>query len=760
MSTHKGFALVRFLAPFAVITTAFAQGSPPSDTGGASPSVPGPAPGQAPAGDLVQMSRFEVTTTQGKGYTATNSVGGFKTSEKLLDIPQVDLVVTRDLMNDIGYDTTSEVLQFLGISATTNGESARIRGGAALTPYIDELPDGLPFADAAWYDSYQVIKGPVQVLYLNAALSGLVIKTAKKALPYNQEIITGSVNSWGKFHITADFTGPLWDVAGTKIDYRVVDSYWHGPEYFSYLHERKNTVMIGTKIIWKDSVITAYLTNWEMLQYPGSGGIIRPDGQVFTGAGRKEAGEVPNDLVWWWGYHGYFQLLTKLGQNWESRLKAGGYMMRRYSVEGEHFNTAVDWDNQLISIQSRQDNYNQQYFSMVEDMQGNYDFGTAFKQIDSFGWGLYDYSLKTRLWSGANVPRWTSQPNYSATTGGGVGGVIIPINSAAAYGAVSMPTWQEYDTYPPANEGLHAEQLVWNFYWQHTIDIIPNWLTIVGGWSYAGITLWSVANVSTLPWTSVQTPAQSFVHRLGAVLHVVKGVSIYTNAATAFSPPGAGNVLQNGLLPPVIVGKAQEVGLKTSLFGDRISTDFAWFKMTTTNTEVAGGTLPSGLTFYNLLAFNVQEGIDGDISLQLTPGWQFIGTFYAGHNLDQLGRPVGNSYDNSWTFFTRYNFQRSSALHGFAFGTGMARIGGRWDPDVNLNNASELTPFNHWSGEIKMYTGTVWDGFGEYAFNKHLGLKVNVANILNEIYPQTSSTALGTEPSVPRTVFVEGTYKF
>jgi len=107
--------------------------------------------------------------------------------------------------------------------------------------------------------------------------------------------------------------------------------------------------------------------------------------QIFTGAGRKSAGAPPNDLVWWWGYHGYFQLLTKLGQNWESRLKAGGYMMRRYSVEGEAYNTAVDWNNGLLSIQSRQDNYNQQYFSMVEDIQGNYDFGTLFKQIDSFG---------------------------------------------------------------------------------------------------------------------------------------------------------------------------------------------------------------------------------------------------------------------------------------------------------------------------------------------------------------------------------------
>jgi outer membrane receptor for ferric coprogen and ferric-rhodotorulic acid len=758
MSPHKLLANLRLLAWLTALgaVSASAQPAPAPDNAPVAPVV---VDQSAPPADIVQMNKFEVSSTQGKGYSVPNSVGGFKTDEKLLDIPQVDLVMTRDLLNDIGYDTTSEVLQFLGISATTTGESARIRGGAALTPYIDELPDGLPFADAAWYDSYQVIKGPVQVLYLNAALSGLVIKTAKKALPYNQEIVTLGVNSWGRIHATVDLTGPLFDVGGTKIDYRFVDSYWHGHEYFDNLYERRNTAMLGTKIYWRDSVITAYVTNWEMLLPTDGYEFITPTGQIFTGAGRESSGAPPNDMVWWWGYHGYFQLLTKLGQNWESRLKAGGYMMRRYSKEGESFNTQVDWDKGLLSLQSRQDNYNQQYFSMVEDIQGNYDFGTPFKQIDSFGWGLYDYSLKTRLWSAANVPAWTSQADYSATTGGGVGGVVIPMNSLHAINSVSMPSWQQYDANPPANEGLHAEQLVWNFYWQHTIDLIPNWLSVVGGWSYAGITLWSVANVSTEPWTAIQTPAQSWVHRLGTVFHATKDVSLYAMVATAFSPPGAGNVLENGLLPPVIVGKAQEVGMKSSLFQDRLSLDFAWFKMTTTNTEVAGGTLPSGLTFYNLLAFNVQEGVDGDVAMTLFPGWQLIGTFYAGHNRDQLGRPVGNSYDNSWSVFTRYSFPRDSSFHRFAFGTGFVRIGGRWDPDVNLKDAP-LTPFNTWSGEIKMYTGSVWDAFATYAVTRHLMLRLNCDNILDSRYVEASSTAMGADPSVPTTFYLEADYKF
>jgi outer membrane receptor protein involved in Fe transport len=129
MSPHKFPANLGLLTSLAALAAASASAQPAT-----APDNTSTAPAAAPAspGEIVQMSKFEITTTQGKGYTVPNSVGGFKTSEKLLDIPQVDLVMTRDLLNDIGYDTTSEVLQFLGISATTTGESARIRGGPAL----------------------------------------------------------------------------------------------------------------------------------------------------------------------------------------------------------------------------------------------------------------------------------------------------------------------------------------------------------------------------------------------------------------------------------------------------------------------------------------------------------------------------------------------------------------------------------------------------------------------------------------------------
>ena len=65
-----------------------------------SASVPGTAqvavdatPAKQP---ILELAKFEVTTTQDKGYVANNTASGFKTHRELIKIPQSVTVVTRD----------------------------------------------------------------------------------------------------------------------------------------------------------------------------------------------------------------------------------------------------------------------------------------------------------------------------------------------------------------------------------------------------------------------------------------------------------------------------------------------------------------------------------------------------------------------------------------------------------------------------------------------------------------------------------------
>jgi outer membrane receptor for ferric coprogen and ferric-rhodotorulic acid len=192
-------------------------------------SQPDQGESQQNPGEVVTMSQFEVTTTQGHGYVANNAATAFKTDEKLMDIPQADIVVTNDLINDMAYDNSSDVLQYFGVETLAEGEYLDLRGSSAYSiAFEDEIPQIPAFEDNSVLDSYEVIKGPAQVLYLNAGLAGVILKATKKPLPYNQDIVTASIDSNGLYRYVGDFSGPLGNIGAVQLSFRFVGTYQHG----------------------------------------------------------------------------------------------------------------------------------------------------------------------------------------------------------------------------------------------------------------------------------------------------------------------------------------------------------------------------------------------------------------------------------------------------------------------------------------------------------------------------------------------------
>ena len=171
------------------------------------------------------MSKFEVTTTQGHGYVSTNSAEAFKTNTSLMDLPQIDTVVTRDLIDDIGFTNSSDVTQYFGLSDFYQGEAFAARGYRIAYAYVDDIPSNQPYEDNSYVDSYEIIKGPAQVLYLGANLSGTVLKATKKPLPFQQDIFSFSINSGNDhylWHAMIDATGPLGKIGDATVGYRLV----------------------------------------------------------------------------------------------------------------------------------------------------------------------------------------------------------------------------------------------------------------------------------------------------------------------------------------------------------------------------------------------------------------------------------------------------------------------------------------------------------------------------------------------------------
>ena len=197
----------RLLLPLLLLSPlgALAQTAPASETSMAEAN--GPIPQEA-----VQMSAFEVRTTQGEGYSPGNAATALKGDSALMDLPQNILVMTNDLVKDIGAANASDTLAYGGVGTYYRGLGIQIRGSRTGSPFVDDVPvtGALGYADNADVDSFEVVKGPMQMLYPGAALGGVVLESTKKPLPgISQVIITAQVNQYGGNREGFDFNGPM-----------------------------------------------------------------------------------------------------------------------------------------------------------------------------------------------------------------------------------------------------------------------------------------------------------------------------------------------------------------------------------------------------------------------------------------------------------------------------------------------------------------------------------------------------------------------
>ena len=163
-------------------------------------------------------------------------------------------------------------------------------------------------------DSYELIKGPAQVLYLNTFLSGTELKTSKVPLPYQQDIVTASITSWGTYRTTFDSTGPVGTINGVQIAYRVVGAYQSGTYYFENYKDDREVLFPEVSAKWRNTSFRAYYTLEKLFGPVNRGeGILTPGGDLFTGAGRRINGGTPGNTMKYENNRFYGEMPENLG---------------------------------------------------------------------------------------------------------------------------------------------------------------------------------------------------------------------------------------------------------------------------------------------------------------------------------------------------------------------------------------------------------------------------------------------------------------
>lgn len=680
--------------------------------------------------EAVMLGSFQVSSTQGKGYTSSNAATGFKTNESLLKIPQAVTLVTRDLIDDIGAVDSSNILQFAGVSNFFAGESFAMRGTRIGYPLLDEMPDGVPYLDNVNLDSYTVMRGPAATLYLNASLGGTVLTTSKFPLQKAQYSITGKVDEHGTYRTEVDFTGPLATLGDFKFSYRFVAAVQDGDSYFKNLVDHRQVFHPTVQITYKHTLIRVAYDYQHLDHIPNANSFVTPDGKLYTGAGRDEAYFVKGTMENFHRRGVRLIVIQKLSDNWEAKIAATRWWFSRFGVVV--FPTGgVNFLNQTITFNSRKNDQKLDFSIAQIDVNGKYHIGSISTQT-TFGASYSDEEGINRI---IGFPASVFPARTVSYANPQLDQIIAPSMSQ----------------FTAANPGSKATTYRGNGYVQQTVDLLPDRLTLVAGLTRSKIKINNITNTATQT-LGIPVNGTDTLHRYGAVLNITKDAVLYAMESTTFAPTNARDINLNTL--PAAVGKGQEAGFKTAFLDGRISSTFSVFKLALTNQSFFAGVRPDGISYNAPIGSTTQKGFDFDLAYNPLPGLQFIGTFYNGKVRDQANQPVANSYSQQVSLVGRYEFQ-NDALKGLSLGAGYARISGR-----KLSTGAAYVSGVPGLTFVTPEAGDLVNLFASYRVNRHLLLRVNVDNLLDESYALGAQNAYFVDPSPPRTVSVSATYRF
>ncbi len=704
----------------------------------------------APAGEqpaakddsITQMSAFEVRTTQGQGYSAGNSASALKTSEPLMKLPAQIIVLTSDMIDDIGSHNASDVLAYAGLVAYYRGPAILSRGSRIGNPYIDDVPQaaGIGISDNTNIDTYQVIKGPEQVLYPLASLGGLVLETTKKPLPdVTQGSIDVKVLQWGRQTDTFDFNQPLWTVGTAKITARVEGIFQQGQGPFYNSKDDRYGIFPNLAFDWRDTHIVVQY-GAEIFHYlPGGTGILTPDGGVYAGLGERQQNSPPNNDDKNEQHDARISWTQRISDEWQVKSQATYYNTRRYGSTA--FPTTVNWNNDTVTYTVRRNNGWQAALDAQTDVSGRYNVGWM-PMTTAFGGNLHDQTGFSAFWLGTPV--------------------TIAIGDANAINSFVLPSVYGYT--PPANPGSRVKTYVSNGYFMQSADVIPKWLTLSAGLTFSEIETITDTNLALRnPFTSTDSAANELLHRLAAVVYLNKDLTAYVSESTTFNP-SVGPQFDNSPLPSVL-GKSDEVGLKSSFLDGKLSASIGIYKMTLSNQAILAA-FPAlnvaNLNYYIPIGTTVSKGWDASFALAPLPGLQVVGTAYIGTVKDQNGNPVTGTVENSWSLFTRYDFSRDTPLKGFAVGGGAQRAGGKWFSmsGMVLPGGAALPVNSSGNSVFKLKQDVLLNLFTQYEINHHWLVRVNCDNVLDKSYPIGAQGVGLVDAIPPRTFSFETKYKY
>ena len=257
-------------------------------------------------------------------------------------------------------------------------------------------------------------------------------------------------------------------------------------------------------------------------------------------------------------------------------------------------------------------------------------------------------------------------------------------------------------------------------------------------------------------WTDdKEEKVTKFTPRLGATFEFVPGASVFVSYAESFQPQPGYITVSGDTLPPE-TGEQYEIGLKTQLFADRLTTTLSVYQLTRQDLatfDVTNSTQDD--FFYTTTGEQRSRGVELDAIIRVSPTWEIVGNYaytdaeVTEDNELEPGSRMVNIPRNGFNVWTKYVVPEGS-LKGLGFSLGARRYGSQAG-DMTYQGLESL------GFDLKPYT--VADAGISFERGRYR-VRFNVSNLTGKRYFPASYSRTFVMPGEPRTYRVGLGYDF
>ncbi|MBB3307253.1 MULTISPECIES: TonB-dependent siderophore receptor [unclassified Enterobacter] len=656
-------------------------------------------------------------------YNQDDAAATLRTATPRSETPQSISVVTPQVMKDYQVTSLNDAVKF--VSGVTQGNTLGGTEDGFVKRGFGSNTDGSIFIDGvrsnqgltmdSSIDHVEVLKGSSSLLYGILNPGGIINLVSKKPQYQWNTHISGESSSFGGGTGMVDVTGPL----GNGFAFRMVTERQR-EDYWRNFGVNEHT-LLAPSLSWYGDRANFNVSYVEYkYDVPYDRGTAFIGGKPVDIPYNRRLDDYANHA---WGKNK--RLNVSYGYNlddvWETHLNYG-WMQRRYD-SNEVRATAINTSTGIVSRRAdanRGFNHQTEYVSWdisgsptLAGMQHDLLLGVDYEQNETY---------KARSYRGS-VSR--SFNMYDPVYG------EEPILSDSTYN----------DSISNLRTNLYSRSL----FAKDSIHLTDKWIAVLGG-RFQRYTQTS-SNGFINPETTLNDRGNAFMPQVGVVYKVLPDVSLYGSYSKSFTPSTQTD--DNGDVASTEKGSTWEVGSKWQV-APNLAATLALYRIDETDMSI----------FINGVTRNIPKarstGAELEINGEITPDWNLIANYSYDKteivadnvNPDNVGNRLVNAPTNMGSLYLSHTLRFSWLPGELRLGGGGRYVGTRaGDPE----------------NSFVMPAYTVADAFiawDSQLIGKHTQLKLNVKNLLNREYYESSAGNLRVIEGEPRVMYLQASVDF